>query len=304
MDPDLPLEFTVDEPGRLDKFLSWRIPGVSRARVAEHIAAGHVRVEGFVRTKGSHALQTGEHVELTSAIEDRTPQPLEPADIPLDVLYEDDELLVVDKPRGLATHPAPSLHEPTLVNALLGRGASLSGGSADFRPGIVHRLDKETTGLLVVAKTDYVHAELSRQIAAKEADRRYLAIVHGKPDRERFRIDGPIARDPNDRLKMAIVADGKSAATGVRTLRPVEAGTLLACRLETGRTHQIRVHLTGAGHPIVGDPLYGRGHEEVPMQLHAARLQFVHPADGTRRTFFSAPPLDFLAFAEAEELEF
>ncbi|RYG40106.1 RluA family pseudouridine synthase, partial [bacterium] len=185
-------------------------------------------------------------------------------------------------------------NEPTLVEALLGRGTSLSEGSAAFRPGIVHRLDKETTGLLVVAKTDAAHANLAAQIEAKTAGRDYLAVVKGEIERERFTIDAPLGPDPRDRTKRAVVSNGKAAITHLRRLDRADGGTLLEARLETGRTHQIRVHLMAIGHPVLGDTLYAPLEcHGVPLQLHAYRLAVEHPTTGERMQFETDPPSDF-----------
>jgi 23S rRNA pseudouridine1911/1915/1917 synthase len=231
---------------------------------------------------------------------------LSPADIPLEILLEDDVLLVVNKPRGLATHPAASLKEPSLVNALLGRSTTLSAGSADFRPGIVHRLDKDTSGLLVIAKTDAVHVKLARQIAGKTADRRYFAAVAGTPDQERFTINAPIGRDQRNRQKMAVDQHGKSAITHVKRIARLEAGFLVAVKLETGRTHQIRVHLRAIGHPVLGDRIYAPAeYAKGPLQLHAAFLAFDHPISGERVALFQPVPAEFLGaeFASRESIE-
>ncbi len=232
-------------------------------------------------------------------IEETPAHDLTPADLPIDVLYEDADVLVVSKPRNLATHPAPSLREPSLVNVLLARGTSLSSGSEVYRPGIVHRLDKETTGLLLVAKNDAAHRSLAGQIERREVDRRYAAVIHGDLDEARFRIDAPIARDVRNRLRMAIDPKGKAAATEIRLVRRLEKGSLVLAKLETGRTHQIRVHLAGIGHPVKGDRLYAPGEwAKGALQLHAATIGFTHPTTGAWMQFFASPPDDF----EAAEL--
>lgn len=223
------------------------------------------------------------------------PHNLEPAEIPLEVAYEDDDLMIVNKPRGLAAHPAASLKEPSLVNALLARTQHLSTVGGDFRPGIVHRLDKDTTGLMVVAKNDEAHVNLSRQIESKSAERRYVAVVAGELDQERFDINAPMARDKKNRLKMAVDPKGKNALTHILRLGRSDAGTIIAARLETGRTHQIRVHLRAIGHPVIGDSIYApKELAEGPLQLHAAYLALDQPKVGKRIAVYADPPADFL----------
>ncbi|MDX2064410.1 MAG: RluA family pseudouridine synthase [Fimbriimonadaceae bacterium] len=295
--------FLVTEEGRLDKFLVSVLSGHSRSKLATLIDEARVRVNGKIE-KARFVVRPGMTVEV-----DGEPvaiaHDLNPADIPLDVRFEDEHFLIVNKPRGLAVHPAPSLHEPSLVNALLGRNMELSQAGGDFRPGIVHRLDKETTGLLLVAKSDLVHTRLARQIAAKTAERRYLAIVAGDVTRDQFTINAPIARAKHNRQQMTVDPNGKSAVTHVRKLRPTLLGTLVACRLETGRTHQIRVHLKAMGNPVLGDALYApKSFATPPMRLHAAYLAVTHPVTGHPIAVFAPPPADFGADATEADLEF
>lgn len=294
---------TADQEERLDKFLVRALPAHSRSKLAALIKEEGVLVEGRPR-KAAFMLIKGMTVTLDEPRE-AEPHDLAPADIELEIVYEDEVLLVVNKPRGLATHPAASLNEPSLVNALLARLHPLSETAGDFRPGIVHRLDKETTGLLVVAKTDATHVALARQIELKTAERRYFALVHGLPDKEHFTIDAPIARDKKNRQKMAVDSRGRRAVTHVKLLKRLDAGCLLGVRLETGRTHQIRVHLSAIGHPVLGDRVYGRKGDDLPMQLHAAYLAFDHPVTKERLVCFSAPPEDFLGreWATKEAIE-
>jgi 23S rRNA pseudouridine1911/1915/1917 synthase len=283
----------ADATERLDRFLARRLPRHSRARLAAHIQKGQVRVEGRVE-RPAFRLKPGMEVRV-EPITDAPAHDLTPAPIPLDVRYEDEHLLAVNKPRGLATHPAPTLREPSLVNALLARGQELSSGSSPYRPGIVHRLDKDTTGLLVVAKSDAVHAALARQFERKTARRIYLAVVAGRLDQDRVVIDAPIGRDPRNRKRMAVLREGKPAVTHIRKLGALAEGTLLAAELETGRTHQVRVHLAFAKLPVLGDTLYApRSDRSLPLQLHAALLEFDHPATGERLRVFAEPPEDFL----------
>jgi 23S rRNA pseudouridine1911/1915/1917 synthase len=278
---------------RLDKFLSRSLPEHSRSKLTKMIDAGEVWVEGKGE-RSSFMLRPGTHVELSEPRETEA-HDLTPADIPLEVVFEDEWMLVVNKPRGLASHPAASLKEPSLVNALLARNHSLSSVGGDFRPGIVHRLDKETSGLMVVAKTDAAHVALARQIEAKEAQRRYFALVTGVPATDRFVVEAPIGRNPNNRLLMAIRNDGKHALTRFKKISMSEAGTVIGAKLETGRTHQIRVHLSAVGFPVIGDKLYSQGHNrEVPLQLHAAYLELNHPGSGELMSFFCRPDEQFL----------
>lgn len=269
------------------------LPEHSRTKLVRLIDEGQVLVDGKTQ-RSSWKLAPGSVVAL-DAVPEKEAHDLSPADIPLDIVFEDEVMLVVNKPRGLATHPAASLKEPSLVNALLGRSTLLSAGSADFRPGIVHRLDKDTTGLLVVAKTDAVHVKLARQIAGKTADRRYFAVVAGMPEQEVFTINAPIGRDKVNRQKMAVDPHGKPAISHVRRLARMDVGTLLAVRLETGRTHQIRVHLRAIGHPVLGDRVYAGAYGVgLPLQLHAGFLALTHPISEERVAFYQAPPDDFV----------
>lgn len=280
----------ADRDERLDRFLARSLPDHSRAKLARLIEEGEVRVEGHAR-KPSFPLREGMRVELVEPVE-APPHDLTPAAIELRVVYEDEALLVVDKPRGLATHPAPSLKEPSLVNALLARSHELSQAGGSFRPGIVHRLDKETTGLLVVAKRDAAHVALARQIAERTAERRYVAWLTGRVPHPRLTINAPIERDPRARVKMAVTATGKPAVTHLKRLAEGTGQSLVAVRLETGRTHQIRVHARHAGHPVVGDKLYG-GPPVSALQLHAAYLALDHPETGERMAWSTPPPDDF-----------
>lgn len=278
---------------RLDKFLARHLPGHSRSRLQRLIDSGGVYVQGTVATKSGLELREGWEVDLAEPTE-TPPHDLEPADIPLDIRYEDSDVVVVNKPRGLATHPAPSLREPTLVNALLARSHGLSSGAAPYRPGIVHRLDKDTTGLIMVAKTDFAHAALAKQIETRQAKRYYVALVSGEPLENAFTIDAPIGRHPQRPLVMAVKRTGKHAITHVRVLERLGDQTLLACKLETGRTHQIRVHLAECHLPVLGDPLYApQTIANGPLQLHAAVLEFEHPVHGTVVSVVAETPEDF-----------
>jgi 23S rRNA pseudouridine1911/1915/1917 synthase len=290
----------ADAPERLDKFLAQHLPHHSRTKLANLISQGGVSVDGEPQ-KPAFLLEPGMTVELEE-VEENAAHDLTPADIPLDIVYEDDDMLVVNKPRGLASHPAASLKEPSLVNALLFRSHNLSTIGGSFRPGIVHRLDKETTGLMVVAKNDESHVSLARQIELKTAERRYFAVVAGDVDKERFVINAPMSRDQRDRLKMSVDPRGKDAVTHVHRIARLETGTLLALRLETGRTHQIRVHLRAVGYPVLGDTIYApRELAHGPLQLHAAYLALDHPRTGGRVSFYAAPPADFLGAGQVSQ---
>lgn len=281
---------------RLDQFLHRHLPTLSRSRLQELIEAGSVLLNGK-STKPSHKLKGGETVE----VEIPAPRELSVAAeaIPLDVVYEDADLIVINKPQGMVTHPAPGAWEGTLVNALLAHCRDLSGIGGVARPGIVHRLDKDTSGLLVVAKNDASHQALSAQIAAKTAKRQYLAVVTGVPATEEGSIDAPIARHPSERVKMAVVPGGRHALTHWRVLEAFRDASLVEVTLATGRTHQIRVHMAHLGHPLVGDPVYGPK-SRLPVKLegqalHAFRLAFDHPTTGQRMEFEVAPPERFQA---------
>ena len=285
--------FIADGSERLDKFLARMLPEHSRSKLVRLIESGEVLVSGKPQ-KASFKLEPGVEVALDEPAEQAI-HDLTPAAIPLNIAYEDEHLLVVDKPRGLAAHPAASLKEPSLVNALLARTHSLSGVGGDFRPGIVHRLDKETTGLMVVAKNDAAHVALAKQIESKAAERRYFAVVAGHVEQELFRIDAPIARDKRNRLKMAVDPHGRSASTIVRRIARTDSGWLLGVKLETGRTHQIRVHLSSLAMPVLGDAIYApKAFQKGPLQLHAAYLSFKHPSTGKQIQCFAEAPADFL----------
>ncbi len=223
----------------------------------------------------------------------------EPEAIPLQVVYEDADLLVVDKPAGMVVHPAPGHHSGTLVHALLGRGGEWSATGGTARPGIVHRLDKGTSGLILVARNDAAHRSLAAQLASRTLGRTYLAVVRGELPDGAGVLEGPIGRDPRDRLRMAVVERGRAARTRYQVVDRRGGHTLVRCELESGRTHQVRVHLASFGHPVVGDDLYAR--RAVPGEpgrhlLHACRLRFRHPVSGVEMSFASEPPEDFRSF--------
>ncbi len=288
---------------RLDRALAAQLPAMSRERLKVLTKSGALSRAGSAVRDPAIKVRGDERFTLT--VPDPTPAHNEPQEIALVIAFEDEHLLVVDKPAGLVVHPAAGNRDGTLVNALLHHcGGSLSGIGGVARPGIVHRIDKDTSGLLVVAKHDVAHEGLARQFADHSIDRRYLAIVSDVPRLSEGSIDAPLARSPHDRKKVAIVdADrGKRAVTHWRRLRPLREAALVECRLETGRTHQVRVHMASIGHPLVGDPVYGRtrkAHRELlkslgfhRQALHAAHLGFVHPVTKGRLSFDSALPSD------------
>ncbi len=300
---------------RTDRFLAGAIGTTSRSRVKALMQAGHVRRDGIVLRDPADPVRAGAtySVEIPPAV---AADPQAEA-IALDILFEDDSLIVLDKPAGLVVHPAPGNQDGTLVNALLGHcGDTLPGIGGERRPGIVHRLDKDTSGLMVVAKTELALAALSADFAARRIERSYLALCWGLPSPPDGTIEGAIGRDPRDRKRMAVVTHGgKWALTHYRTLQVLHASlSLIDCRLATGRTHQIRVHLAQNGHPLVGDPVYLRRtpaaarklpeHARLaalgfPRQaLHARSLGFIHPATQQAMEFDSGPPPDFSALLE------
>lgn len=286
---------TPEEAGqRLDQFCQAQLAGFSRARCQALIEGGHVTV-GDRAAKASLKLKAGESV--TIGVPPLEESEVLPEAIPLAIVYEDADLLVVNKPQGMVVHPAPGSPSGTLVNALLHHVRDLSGIGGVSRPGIVHRLDKDTSGLMVVAKHDRAHQALSAQIAAKTALRQYWAVVRGAMPEPDGRIDAPIARHPGQRQKMAVVQGGRPAATRWRTLETFKGYSLLELTLETGRTHQIRVHLAYLGHPVVGDPVYG-GEVKLPVKLagqalHARKLSFDHPTTGEPVSFEAEVPENF-----------
>ncbi len=295
-----------DAPQRLDLFLSRRCPQLSRSRIQGLIREGAIQVNGQT-SRPRYLVRPGDQVEL----ELPAPEPLAiaPEEIPLSILFEDRELLVLDKGPEMTVHPAPGSWQGTLVNALLHHCRDLSGINGVLRPGIVHRLDRATTGLLVVAKTDAAHRHLAAQLQRHSLERRYLALVWGHPSRPQGRIEAPIGRHPRDRKKMAVVEGGRAAITHYAVAERLAFLSRLDLRLETGRTHQIRVHLQHLGHPVFGDPVYG-GRAPRCLQpgqrpealallsmidrqaLHARSLRFQHPRTGEWLEFTAPLPED------------
>ena len=276
---------------RLDAYLS-AAADISRSRAEKLIREGRVRVNGGVREKPSFSVSKGDRIEFE--IPQALPAKAEPQDIFVRVVYEDADLAVVYKPSGMVVHPAAGNPDGTLVNALLARLDGLSGIGGEMRPGIVHRIDKDTSGLLLVAKNDRSHLILSGQIKEHSVDRAYLAIVIGAMKEPRGSVDGAIGRHPTDRKKMAIVrSGGREAHTDWILRRELKGASLVEARLTTGRTHQIRVHMASIGHPVLGDPVYGPKASPYPVKggqlLHAMRIGFTHPSTG-QRMLFEEPP--------------
>jgi len=276
---------------RLDQYLAGLLAGQSRSQVQRLIAEGHVRLNDAPARAGSR-LRPGDRLswELPAA----TPTRLQPEAMDLRVLYEDDDLIVIDKPAGLVVHPGPGHATGTLVHGLLGRAPGWSTIGGTERPGIVHRLDRDTSGLMVVARNDDAHRELARQLQRRIMTRKYRAIVVGEvPDRA-ARIEAPIGRDPKNRQRMAVVAGGRDALTEFRRLGVAGGHSLLEVKLGSGRTHQIRVHLAYIHHPVLGDPIYGRRSQLIARPaLHAEALTLRHPRTGKSMTWQTPPPDDF-----------
>jgi len=313
----------ADAGKRLDQFLVAQLSEVSRARVQELIAQHKVEVEGAA-AKAARKLRAGERVEITGTAQ-RAPLRAVAEDIPLEVVYEDDHLAVINKPAGMMVHAGAAKEDDvrnrgTLVNALLHRFGKLAAGGHALRPGIVHRLDKETSGLIVVAKDDVTHRKLQEQFASRRVKKKYIALVHGWPKAASGTIDSPIARDPRRRVRMtAKTRTGRSAISHYAVLRRIESPfgklALVEVRIATGRTHQIRVHMAHLGHPLLGDALYGAGFKTKASRLgeagrtalaalgrqalHAAVLGFEHPSTKKPLRFESPPPGDMQAVLDA-----
>lgn len=302
---------------RLDAYIAARIPDLSRSAVGRLIDEGRVTVGGSP-AKANYRVKTGD--EITIVVPPSAPTDISAEDIPLDIIYEDSDIVVVNKPRGMTTHPAPGSPAGTLVNALLAHISDLSGVGGVQRPGIVHRLDKDTSGLIVVAKNDAVHTNLQSQIQKRTAGRKYLALVWGDAKFEKAVVDAPIGRHPLHRQKMAVVTEGahaRQAVTDLTVIERLDGFTLLEASLRTGRTHQIRVHVAYIGYAVVGDPVYGgkhslpgrfgmRDHTEFEnliddlggQALHAYRLSFKHPRTGEDLEFEAPVPYNMSALID------
>jgi 23S rRNA pseudouridine1911/1915/1917 synthase len=299
-----------DDAGqRLDRFLTAQLPELSRSRIAELIDAGHVRVNG-AGAKRAHHVVAGERIEVTPLL--RPSLHAVPENIPLDILYADGDLLVVNKPAGMTVHAGAGAARGTLVNALMHRFEKLSTVGGPLRPGIVHRLDKDTSGVLVVACNDAAHRHLAAQFQKRTVEKSYIALVHGRLKRESGTIDLPVARDARHRTRMTTrrpAGRAREARTDWKVLARMDSFTLVAVRIHTGRTHQIRVHFSALGHPVVGDTLYGAPRQvRLPRNaaappplgrnfLHAARISFEHPRTGKQVTVILPLPPELARFA-------
>ena len=269
---------------RLDAFLSSvEELDLTRSKIQNLIKTGNIKVNGK-ETKNSYKLEENDEIDITVVRENLD---IEPENIPLDIVYEDDDVLVINKKSGMVVHPAPGNTSGTLVNALMNY-SKLSSGSEEFRPGIVHRIDKDTSGLLLVAKNDKAHLFLEEELKERKINRTYIALVSGVIKHDTGEIDAPIGRDKNDRKKMAVTSvNSKNAITHFKVIERYKNSTLVECKLETGRTHQIRVHMKYIGHPIVNDPMYSRGRniDGYGQMLHAKSISFTHPTTKERMTF-------------------
>ncbi|AWI03756.1 RluA family pseudouridine synthase [Clostridium drakei] len=286
-------EFIIDENSvnaRLDLFLSERMEDKSRSYIQGLIEKSQVKVNGILK-KSNYKLKIKDKVLIT--IPDPVGLDIEPEDIPLDIVYEDSDVIVVNKPQGMVVHPASGVYTGTLVNALLNHCSDLSGINGVTRPGIVHRIDKDTSGILVVAKNDKSHNKLAEQLKDHSMTRAYTALVEGILKEDDGIIDKPLGRHPVERIKISVIKDGKKAVTHYKVLERFKNNTLVECVLETGRTHQIRVHMAYIGHPLVGDPVYGYKKQRFNLNgqmLHAKKLGFIHPSTNEYIEFMSDIP--------------
>ena len=291
---------------RLDRYLTTRLGNISRTSVQQLIADGSALVNGR-KSKAGYMLRAGDKIQLSSLTPEIDIGQAQPTALPLDIIYEDNDLLVVNKAAGMVVHPAPGHHDDTLVNALLAYLPSLQEPGAGQRPGIIHRLDKDTSGLIIVAKNARARAALIEQMKQHTIVKRYLALVEGNVALDQGSIDAPIGRDPRNRQQMAITAVGsREARTHFRVLQRFARHTLLLLQLETGRTHQIRLHLKAIGHPIVGDPVYGSGSifRRAPLKrqfLHAYQLSFTHPLTGETIELEAPMPADLQAVIDEKD---
>ena len=289
-------EFLVEsnhEGMRLDVFLAECLEGKSRSYIQGLIEKEEITVNGKVK-KSNYKLKEGDKISIS--IPESIPLDVEPEQIPLEILYEDNDVVVVNKAQGMVVHPAPGNYSGTLVNALLYHCKDLSGINGVTRPGIVHRIDKDTSGVLVVAKNDNSHNKLAEQLKDHSMTRVYVALVEGIIKQDEGTINAPLARHPVDRIKIAVVPEGRNAVTHFKVIKRYSSSTLVECRLETGRTHQIRVHMAHIGHPLVGDPVYGYKKQKFNLEgqmLHAKKLGFIHPSKGVYMEFDTDLPEHF-----------
>jgi 23S rRNA pseudouridine1911/1915/1917 synthase len=296
------LQFEGQLPQRLDKFLVASLPEFSRSRLQGLVKEGLVQVDGLPARKSGQLLEGP--VQVKVRIPPTAPTRLEPEDIPLDILFENEDLLVINKPAGMVVHPAAGHSSGTLVHAVLGHAPEMEGVGGEQRPGVVHRLDKDTSGLILLAKNDYAHRWLQEQFRAHQAKKTYLALVDGRPPTPAGRIEAPIGRDSRQRKQMAVVPPGKGrpAFSEYCTLEAFAEHTLLEVNPETGRTHQIRLHLAFIGCPVAGDRIYGRRHASIDLDrhfLHAARLTIRLPRQELPHSFEAPLPFELLQTLEA-----
>lgn len=289
---------------RFDVYLKAKLPDLSRERIKNLIEEGFILVEGK-SVKPSYKLKGGEQVLVRIPVEKE--YSLQPKEVPFEILYEDEDIAVIYKPAGIVVHPAPGHLDDTLVHGLLLKLRSLSGVGGELRPGIVHRLDKDTSGVMLVAKNDFAHKKLTQDFKERRVEKDYLAIVYGRLTQKEGTLDFPIGRHPVQRKKMAVVKEGRQALTKYKVLKLFKKATLVLAKPLTGRTHQLRVHFSHIGHPILGDPIYGGLKPDVPrperLMLHAYRISFEHPRTGAHLTFTKDPPEDFERYLKLLETE-